>query len=260
MKTPLTNALRKEVHGLAQAKNRRESRLFTAEGTKSVLDTLGAFQCVRILATHAWLEDNAAHIHGLETVQCTRADMERITALSTAPDVIAVFRMPNAEQPNIQQLAQVLTIALDRVQDPGNLGTIVRLADWMGIDTILASHDTADVYNPKTVQATMGSLARVRVVYCDLPTTLSSIAALGAPVYGTFLDGKNIYGTQLQNRGVLVMGNEGRGISAEVAATVSHRLYIPPYPANRQGAESLNVAVATAIATAEFRRQASLNP
>lgn len=148
-----------------------------------------------------------------------------------------------------------LCLALDGVQDPGNLGTIVRLADWFGIEHIFCSLNTVDVYGPKTVQATMGGLARVKVGYTDLPALLDSLE--GVPVYGTFLDGGNMYDEALSETGLIVMGNEGNGISAEVAARINRRIYIPTFSADRLAAESLNVAVATAVVCAEFRRQAA---
>ena len=145
-----------------------------------------------------------------------------------------------------------LTLALDGVQDPGNLGTIVRIADWFGIEDILCSMDTADIYNPKAIQATMGAIARVRLHYVDLPDMLSQTSL---PIYGTFLDGENLYDKQLSPEGIIVMGNEGKGITKEVGEKVSERLFIPSYPAQRETSESLNVAIATSIVCAEFRRR-----
>ena len=149
------------------------------------------------------------------------------------------------------------TKALDDVQNPGNLGTIVRLADWFGITDIVCSEASADCFNPKVVQATMGAILRVRVHYTDLGGFLRQAADAGLPVCGTFLEGENIYGASLPEAGIVVMGNEGRGISDAAAATVTRKLFIPPYPAGRRGSESLNVAMATGIVCAEFRRQAS---
>ena len=140
------------------------------------------------------------------------------------------------------------------MQDPGNLGTIIRLADWFGIDTIYCSLDSADAYNPKVIQATMGSIARVHIIYTDLAAFIDSQPS-ETPVYGTFLDGENIYRQTLQPRGLIVMGNEGKGVSPEIARRVSHRLLIPNYPEGRATADSLNVAIATAIVCSEFRRQ-----
>ena len=148
-----------------------------------------------------------------------------------------------------------LVLALDEVQNPGNLGTIVRLADWFGIGDIVCSPGTADCFNPKVVQATMGAILRVRVHYTDLPRFLAEAAGRGTPVYGTFLEGDNIYDAPLTRGGIVVMGNEGRGVTPETARTVTRKLFIPPYPADRHGSESLNVAMATGIVCAEFRRR-----
>jgi len=146
-----------------------------------------------------------------------------------------------------------LSLALDNVQDPGNLGTILRIADWFGIRNVLCSIGTADVFNPKTVQATMGAIGRIRIHYTDLPTFLATVKL---PVYGTFLEGKVLYDAELQNEGIIVMGNEGNGISQAVEKWITDKLYIPDYPAESTGSESLNVSVATAIVCSEFRRRA----
>ena len=153
----------------------------------------------------------------------------------------------------IRHITSELCLALDGVQDPGNVGTIIRIADWFGIQHIYCSPDTADAYSPKVVQATMGSIARVEVVYTDL-NQLATRLPEGTPVYGTVLDGEDLYSTPLTPHGLLVMGNEGKGISARMASRLTHRLLIPPYPAGRATADSLNVAIATAICCAEFRR------
>jgi TrmH family RNA methyltransferase len=140
------------------------------------------------------------------------------------------------------------------VQDPGNLGTIIRLADWFGIEHIFCSQGTVDVYNPKVIQATMGAMARVQLHYVDLPALITSLHK-DIPVYGTFLDGNDMYGEPLSGNGLIVMGNEGNGISEEVSRLINRRLYIPNYPQERETSESLNVATATAIICAEFRRR-----
>ena len=148
-------------------------------------------------------------------------------------------------------------LALDQVQNPGNLGTIIRLADWFGIPEIVCSPTTADCYNPKVVQATMGAILRVKVHYTALEPYLAQARERNIPVYGTFLEGENIYSTPLTPGGIVLMGNEGQGIAPAAARHGSHKLFIPPYPADRNGSESLNVAIATAVVCAEFRRQAS---
>ena len=152
-----------------------------------------------------------------------------------------------------REFEENLSLVLDRIQDPGNLGTIMRIADWFGIRQIICSHDTVDVFNPKVVQATMGAISRVKVVYEDLPEFLKSNPDV--PCYGTFLDGENLYGTELSAHGFIVMGNEGQGISDEVARLTGRRLTIPSYPVGVATSESLNVGMATAIVVGEFRRR-----
>ena len=246
----LTNNLRKIYASLSTARGRRGSGLFMAQGTKCVLDTLPHFAVEAVLATAEWAGEHP-DVRGVEVVR--QSDLDRITSLSTAPRVIAIYRMPDVfAVPAVGYFRDNLALALDCVQDPGNLGTILRVCDWMGVDTVLASRDTADVWQPKVVQSTMGAISRVRVYYCDLAEVLGR---MDAPVYGTFLDGEDIYGADLRVCGIVVMGNEGRGISHEVAAAVSRRLLIPSYPAGRPTSESLNVAVATAITLSEFRRR-----
>ncbi len=253
---PISNNTRKMVASLARAKGRREMGLFVAEGTKCVLETINAFKVLSLYATPAWIESHSAQLpEGIGVIAVKREDIIKMSSLSTPGDIIAVYHIPDTTVPDLTQLSHKLVIALDRVQDPGNLGTIMRIADWFGITDIICSHDTVDLYNPKTVQATMGAIARVTVHYTDLPDTLGHLAAKGTPVYGTFLDGNNLYDTELTAEGVILMGNEGNGISPETAATVSHRLLIPPFPADRETVESLNVSMATAITVAEFRRR-----
>lgn len=247
----ITNATVKLVTSLAEAKGRRRNGLFVAEGSKCVADTLGHFELQALYATQTWFDArNLDEATAAVAEAVSRGELGRMTTLSLAPDVIAVYRMPEPAAFDPSTLGGRLVVALDRVQDPGNLGTIMRTADWMGVDTILASDDTVDCFNPKAVQATMGAISRVKVIYGDLP---SMLARAGMPVYGTFLDGDNIYTSPLTADGVIVMGNEGRGVSPEVAACVGRRLLIPSYPPERPTSESLNVATATAIVLAQFR-------
>ena len=149
--------------------------------------------------------------------------------------------------------AEQLVLALDGVQDPGNLGTIIRIADWFGIENIICSDNTADVYSPKVVQATRGSIARVKIHYTDLYNYIKELK-IDIPVYGTLLNGENIYKQTLSHNGLVIMGNEGNGISPEIAKMINHKLFIPNYPAGHPTADSLNVAIATAITCSEFRR------
>lgn len=253
----ITNSLKKLIKSLDSSKGRRHSGLFMAQGSKCVADTIAHYTPYCVVATQQWLDENSHLLQeGTPVARAGRGELKEMTSLHTVPDVIAVYHQPPAQLPpaHVRELA----IALDTIQDPGNLGTIIRLASWMGIEQIFCTPETADIYNPKVVQSTMGALARVNVTYCDLGELLDSATKEGTPVYGTFLDGDNIYDTTLTPDGIIVMGNEGNGISPAIAAHVTHRLSIPPYPADSRPQDSLNVAVATAITVAEFRRRSRL--
>lgn len=248
----LSKAKIKYIRSLEQKKSRKEERAFLAEGAKLVGDLEGYFPCRILVGIPEWL---AAHPHfrAQEVMSVTPEELAKASLQKTPQEVLAVFEMPDDEVDD-NASCEDLCLALDDVQDPGNLGTIIRLADWFGIRHIYCSLHTVDVFNPKAVQATMGALARVRLHYVPLADWLCRLDGC-VPVYGTFLDGEDIYGQELSARGVIVMGNEGNGISPEVERLVSHRLYIPSYPPGQMTSESLNVAMATAIVCAEFRRR-----
>ena len=240
-------------------KHRDEQKCFIAEGPKVVADLLPLLSCQTLYATAGFIGDlkkkNLLH-RAAQVTEVTQSELERLSLLKAPREALAVFRYIS-EEPDSGTLAALpsrsLCIALDSVQDPGNLGTILRIADWFGIEHVFASRETVDVYSPKVVQATMGAIGRVHIHYTDLKDFISHLPA-DTPVWGTFLDGTNIYQEELQNRGLIIMGNEGNGISADVAKLVNKRLLIPNYPVGRETSESLNVAVATAIVCAEFRR------
>ncbi len=221
----------KLIRSLELRKYRKAERLFVAEGPKVVGDLQAAGFKARLI------------VEG--------EDVEKVSFLQHPQGILGVFEIP--EQKEEPLMADELCLALDGVQDPGNFGTIIRLADWFGIRRVICSTNTADAYNPKVVQATMGSLARVSITYTDLPQYLRNRPE-GMPVYGTLLDGTSLYEQSLSSCGIIVMGNEGNGLSEEVRSLVTHRLLIPSYPAGAATAESLNVAIATAIVCAEFRR------
>ena len=247
----ISKARIKQIRGLERKKNRLEEGLFVAEGPKLVGELLGQMPLHFLAATEEWLQSCPALPREAEVCTVTPDELRRASLLQHPQSVIALFQIPHDEARLPDLARRELVLALDGVQDPGNLGTIVRLADWFGIRHIFCSQDSADIFNPKATQATMGALGRVAVHYIDL---VQQLAQTDAPVYGTFLDGNDIYAQQLTRQGVIVMGNEGRGITKAVAEHVSHRLLIPPYPADRPTVESLNVAIATAIVCAEFRR------
>ncbi len=248
----ITQSFRKMVASLGTVKGRREHKCFIAEGSKCVIDTWGHFKCRYLLATSQWIESNDGMLNGAMPIAVKKSDIERMSQLTTPSSVIAIYEIPEYFFDETS-LAVNLTIALDRIQDPGNLGTIMRIADWFGITDILCSKDTVDVYNPKVVQATMGAISRVKVHYCDLVELVKRNCHL--PVYGTLLDGDNIYETELSANGIIIMGNEGQGLSTEIRELVSHKLFIPSFPPDRPTSESLNVGMATAITIAEFRRR-----
>ncbi|MBR5745572.1 MAG: RNA methyltransferase [Muribaculaceae bacterium] len=253
----LTSGVRKLVASLCDVKHRREHGLFVAEGTKCVIDTFEAFRCRYLFANAKWIAENPSIANQVDCIVVKNDDLRRMSSLSTQPPVIAVYDIPENRGISVETARNRLVLALDRVQDPGNLGTIIRIADWFGITDIVCSLDTVDVYNPKTVQATMGAISRVNVAYVDLADFLSKATDEKIPVYGTFLDGENIYNTPLSTNGIIVMGNEGKGISPEVESHVKSRLLIPHFSTdgNLPSSDSLNVAMATAVIVAEFRRR-----
>ena len=242
----------KLIKSLWLKKFRDETHLFIAEGTKLVLDLLPVFHCSILVATREWLVDNKG-ITATEIVEIEAREFTKISNQKSQQGVLAVFKKPESAW-KAEDITDKLTLALDDIQDPGNLGTIIRIADWFGITDVFCSEQTADAYNPKTVQATMGALARVRVHVVNLPEFLKSSPS-NEPIYGTFMDGENIYSKSLSRHGIIVMGNEGNGISGEIETLVTDRLLIPNYPAGRDTSESLNVGVATALVCAEFRRR-----
>ena len=277
----------KYIRSLELKKNRKADKVFLAEGPKLVGDLLGHFRCRFLIATSEWLSAHR-HLAVEDVTEVSEEELSRASLLKTPQQVLAVFEQPD-ESVDVSVISRSLCLALDdvqdqgivamvrrpepalwespealrgnllvldEVQDPGNLGTIIRLADWFGIEHIFCSPNTVDVYNPKTVQATMGGIARVKLHYISLPELIASLEDI--PVYGTFLDGENMYTQPLSAYGLIVMGNEGNGIGDEVKRLINRKLYIPNYPAERETSESLNVAIATAVVCAEFRRQAAM--
>jgi TrmH family RNA methyltransferase len=237
----------KTITGLQQKKYRKQHKLFFAEGIKVVQELLNSnFELHHLYTTTANL---FAGLPGNKVTIITDDELKKISALTTPQSCLALFVMPYEKPLAITGL----TVALDAVRDPGNLGTIIRLCDWFGIEQLVCSAECVDIYNPKVVQATMGSLTRVNVVYTDLADYL---AKAETPVFGTFMDGENIYTQSLPQNGIIVLGNEANGISAEIEALATQRIAIPRF-GDLQQTESLNVATAAAIILSEFRRNFS---
>lgn len=221
----------KLIHSLEHKKFRKETGLFVAEGKKIISDLRNDFELVELFEGE---------------------DAIKASLLDTPPDQVAIFKC----KPQIVSEIDLssLLLALDGVQNPGNLGTIIRLADWFGIENIYCNEKCADIYNPKVVQATMGSLGHINIHYVNLKELLHSLPK-DYPIYGTFLEGENIYEKELTKNGIIIMGNEGHGISEEIKQLVNSKLFIPNYPQSRKLGESLNVSIATAIICSEFRRR-----
>lgn len=243
----------KYIRLLEKKKFRNEYGCFVAEGNKLVADMLHSFDCEFILAKVSWMATQG-DLAVKELVEAEENDLQKVSFQKTPQDVLAIFKLPDYRLEEVNPNEE-LVLALDGIQDPGNLGTIIRLADWYGISHIVCSMDTVDTFSPKTVQVTMGALTKVKVHYTLLEEWLQQQKAVGVPLYGTFLNGEDMYKKPLTATGILVMGNEGNGIRPEIGELISDKLYIPDYPAGHASSESLNVGVATAIICAEFRRR-----
>lgn len=263
----ISNSEIKKIKSLSMKKFRDQTGLFTVEGEKMVSEAMvSSFHIEKIYRTEEIGEENMSRISSLSSPSPVLAVVRKPEglALESEEHVLSALSAPGSAGKGTVALVPSgkhsgLFLALDSIRDPGNLGTILRIADWFGIDAVFASRDTVDIFNPKVVQATMGAIFRVRFHYADIPALASVVLEAKGHVYGTFLDGENMYGKNLDcgadSPSVIVIGNESDGISPEVAAMVSDRLFIPPYPAGDSGSESLNAAVATAVTVSEFRRQ-----
>jgi len=233
----------KLITSLQQKKQRNAHRLFFAEGIKVIQELLESkFELEHLYTT----QNDFQEVSNEKMVLIDESDLKKISALATPNTCLAVFKIPIEKK----IIESGLILALDAVRDPGNLGTILRLCDWFGINQVICSKDAVDIYNPKVVQATMGSIARVNVSYIDLDSFISQTTL---PVFGTFMEGENIYKTNLPQEGIIVLGNEANGISPEIEKLIKNKLTIPRF-GTLQKTESLNVATATAIVLSEFRR------
>jgi len=248
----------KHIHTLQQKKFREIHHQFLAEGSKLVMEILTSpYKVNSIYALTGWLKSNENLLLSgkIPFTEISEQEMERITALSSPSPVLAIAEMPAAPIFPVSGIHD-LVLVLDDIRDPGNLGTIIRIADWFGIESIICSENTVDLYNPKVIQATMGSFARVRVHYFNLAEFLSSLDQQ-VKIYGSFMEGENIYSSRLDPDAIILIGNESTGISPEIASKVTDKISIPAYSVSggRDHAESLNASIAAAVVCSEFRRR-----
>ena len=251
----LSKQVTKIVQNLEKKKFREKYNLFKVEGNKLVLELINAnLRIDSIFASPSWISTHQEELKDLKYTEVTQQEMHTISNFQSLPEVVALAEIPqyDFDEANIKD---TLSIALNGIQDPGNLGTILRVADWFGIQHILCDKDCAGIYNPKCVQASMGAIFRVKTYYVDLAQTIKSVKSESFPVFGTFLDGTNIYASQLNSQGLIVMGNEGKGISSEIEQLTDTRLTIPSFAHSERSTESLNVGVATGIILSEFKRR-----
>lgn len=251
----------KFVNSLKQKKFILEHNLFIAEGTKIVSELLNSAVVVKqIYATSDFFRNTIIDKH-IERFEIKATELDRISALSAPNEVLAVCEIP-VHTLEINLLKDKLTLILDDIKDPGNLGTIIRIADWFGIESIICSDETAYAFNPKVVQATMGSIARIKLYYTHLPEFFKEQGLIGkAPVFGALLEGESIYTKQLASNGFIVIGNESKGISENVLSFITDKINIPSFSHYKSGvgeAESLNAAIATSIICSEFRRRGEM--
>ncbi len=252
LRVMLSKSKTRQIRLLKLSKYRKERGMFIAEGTINVTDFLtGSLEVLEVYARKEWLSEHKQLLKGIYTEAVTTREMEKISALKNPSEVLAVIKKPTFTLPDIRTYSGLM-LALDDIKDPGNLGTIIRTADWFGIRNIICSEETVDAYNPKVVQATMGSLARVRIHYTNLPGYFANKPE-DLKVFGAVLNGNDIREAEKPGKGILLIGSEAHGISRALYPFIDERIRIPAGVGS--GAESLNAAVATAIACYEFRRK-----
>ncbi|BBE19278.1 tRNA (guanosine(18)-2'-O)-methyltransferase [Aquipluma nitroreducens] len=246
----------KLIQSLNRKKDRDESGLFLVEGNKMVEEALRSEYQIETLVCTSQFADQHPEIRlkAKEIIETDKDSLQKASLLQNPQEALAIIIQPEIETPELNLNAE-LCLALDFIQDPGNLGTILRIADWFGITTVICSENTVDVFNPKVVQASMGAIFRIKTGYINLESFLSKASKSQIPVYGTFMDGNNIYTESLTRNGIVILGNEGNGISDSISRLVNRRIAIPTFSTNPNKAESLNVAIAASICCSEFRRR-----
>jgi RNA methyltransferase, TrmH family len=252
LKTMLSKALIKIINSLSHKKYREKYRLFVAEGEKLVGDLIKMRAPVKTILSSKpinYIPD------GVEFIQCAPSELDKISFMMNNQGIIALIRI--IDKPlDLNSLNGSVSIGLDGIQDPGNIGTIIRLANWFGVKHILCSKECADIYNPKVVQATMGAMMGVEIHYLELENVLKELKkSADFKLYGTYMEGESIYSSKLKSNGMLIMGNEGKGISERIGKLINKKISIPPFYSGNFKVESLNVGVATGIIISEFVRQ-----
>lgn len=246
----------KLIQSLNRKKDRDESGLFLVEGNKMVEEAVRSdFKIETLVCTSIFASQHPdVQSRAKEIIESDQESIQKASLLQSPQEALALVRKPESSNPELN-LGIDLCLALDFIQDPGNLGTILRIADWFGIDTVICSENTVDVYNPKVVQASMGAIFRIKTWYTNLENLLLETAKSQIPVYGTFMHGRNIYTESLTKNGIVVLGNEGNGISEPISQLVNRKIAIPTFSSNTNKAESLNVAIAASICCSEFKRR-----
>ncbi len=245
----------KLIKSLAQKKYRHKHRLFLVEGDKNVIETLqSGINVEQLFATDEFIQNNRRLIETAKrTEQATSDEIKKASLLKTPQNCLALCTLPDVE--DLPEKPDDFSFYLDGVRDPGNLGTIIRTCDWFGISQLFCSGDTVDIFNPKVIQATMGSFCRVKIFYAQFEKVEEMASLSGMQVLGTFMDGENIYQSQLPEKALVVLGNEGSGIRKEIENTTTQKISIPRFTSNNNKPESLNVAVSAAIICSEFKRK-----
>ena len=250
----LSKHLTNIIQNLEKKKFREKYNLFKIEGEKLVQELfLSDMKVDTLIARPSWIERNRQKAQSYNTIEVNEIEMGRVSNFKSLPEVIALAQIPVKEHLP-EEIKNELSIVLNGIQDPGNLGTILRLSDWFGVRHVFCDHDCANIFNPKSVQASMGAIFRVNVFYLDLVEFIPQFVDQNFPCYGAFLEGENIYRTELRTKGFIVMGNEGNGISPEIERFVTRKITIPSFAHSPYSTESLNVGVATGIILSEFKR------
>ncbi|WP_099292197.1 RNA methyltransferase [Butyricimonas sp. Marseille-P3923] len=250
----LSKHLTNIIQNLEKKKFREKYNLFKIEGEKLVQELfLSDMKVDTLIARPSWIERNRQKAQSYNTIEVNEIEMGRVSNFKSLPEVIALAQIPVKEH-SPEEIKNELSIVLNGIQDPGNLGTILRLSDWFGVRHVFCDHDCANIFNPKSVQASMGAIFRVNVFYLDLVEFIPRFVDQDFPCYGAFLEGENIYRTELRTKGFIVMGNEGNGISPEIERFVTRKITIPSFAHSPYSTESLNVGVATGIILSEFKR------